>query len=155
MQREVLALNLQQLPPWLANSHVYHLNGTVEQLPDSSHRSPFLLEEDPAEQRCFTPEANVAYNFMVWHRAFVVVGMSFECETDKFLLNALSRVEDDLPIGESSWVIVNPDRTALQLSCSRIAAVLPRATVKSIPVTLQEWVGRGLPELQAWTAIAF
>ena len=118
LQREIQALNLTDQPPWSANTHVFHLNGTVEELPNNAHRSPFLLEQDPAAQRAAAPEANSAFGKMMWNQTFVVVGMSFECQTDKFLLTALGRVQDDLPIGESQWLVVNPDPAALTASCS-------------------------------------
>ena len=155
LQREILALNLDIQPTWMANSHVFHLNGTVEELEDNSHRSPFLLEEDPAAQRCFTPEANIVYNQMLWDRTFVVVGMSFECDTDKFLLSALSRAEDDLPIGESVWVVVNRNPEVLDISCSRIAQALSRAVVKDVCADFDCWLEHGLKELQECGAIAF
>ncbi len=148
LQREILALRLKAVPPWLANSHVYHLNGTVEKLLDNTRRSPFLLEEDQSSERCFTPEANVAYNFMIVHRMFVVVGMSFECETDRFLLKGLSRVEDDMPIGDSVWFVVNPDQRTLDRSCSAIQKALPRAEVKGLCKTFSDWIGEGMSELQ-------
>lgn len=150
LQREILDLRLKVLPSWLANSHVFHLNGTVENLPDNSNRSPFLLEEAFGTQRVETPEANIVYNQIIWDRTFVVVGMSFECETDRFLLLALGRAEDDLPIGESSWIVVNPNRTVLDLSCQRIEKVLPHASVKPVRGTLSEWLQSGPQELREW-----
>ena len=155
LQREIQALKLTALPSWLSNSHVHHLNGTVEELLDNAHRSPFLLEQDPGPQRVATPEANMAFEKMIWNRTFVVVGMSFECQTDKFLLSALGCVEDDLPIGESQWVVVNPDRATLTASCSRLQQVMPRADVKGISTTLAEWLDAGVPELRARGAVAF
>jgi len=155
LQREILNLQLKVQPSWLANSHVSHLNGTIENLPDNAHRSPFLLEEDPPEQRCFTPEANAAYNRMIWRSVFVVVGMSFECATDRFLLSALSRVEDDLPIGEATWTILNPDDAALQSACDRIQAALPFARVHGVRTTLEMWLVDRMPTLQAEGAVAF
>jgi len=155
LQREILALPMKVQPPWLANSHVFHLNGTVEDLPDNSNRSLFLLEEDSGTQRTATPEADIVYNQMTWDRTFVLVGMSFECETDRFLLLALGRVEDDLPIGESSWVVVNPDRNVLGLSCQRLQKALPRASVKPVCATLSEWVQNGPQELRQWGILAF
>ena len=157
LQREILNLGLTVLPSWLANSHVFHLNGTVEDLRDNSHRSPFLLEEDSGTQRVQTPEANMVYNQMIWDRYFVVVGMSFECETDRFLLRALGRVQDDLPIGESSWIVVNPDQTALDSSCQRLKKVLPHALVSVSPVraSLREWLQCNTQELKEWGTIAF
>lgn len=155
IQREIESLELKVLPSWLSNSHVYHLNGTIEELDNNEHRSPFLLEEDPSNQRCFTPEANSAYNHMIWDRTFVVVGMSFECETDKFLLNALGRVENDLPIGESTWIVVNRNSNAVSLSCSKIQGFLPRATAVGVCTDFNSWVDSGLPELQELGAISF
>ncbi len=155
LQREIQSLNLEVQPHWMANSYVFHLNGTVEDLGDNSNRSPFLLEEDPASQRCFTPEANIAYNQMLWDRTFVVVGMSFECATDKFLLSALNRAEDDLPIRESVWVMVNRNKSALDISCARIEKALPRATVKQVCAEFNNWLESGMKELQECGAIAF
>lgn len=155
LQREILNLRLSVLPSWLANSHVFHLNGTIENLPDNSNRSPFLLEEDSGTQRMNTVEANIVYNQMIWNRHFVVVGMSFECETDQFLLKALGRVEDDLPIGESSWIVVNPNTTALNESCQRIAHVLPHASVTPVSATLNDWLQSGTQELRKWEHLSF
>jgi hypothetical protein len=154
LQREILSMGLTQLPTWMDNSHVFHLNGTAEDLPDNSNRSPFLLEEDPSTQRCFAPEANVAFNAMMWNRHFVVCGMSYECATDKFLLHRLGQVEDCLPIGESSWIVVNPDKAAADLCGSRIAGALPRADVVTVHCGLTKWIADGAKELRGFGAIA-
>ena len=154
LQREILALDFDVQPDWLAESHVFHLNGTVEELDFKPYRSPFLLEEDPANQRTSAPEANIAFTHMSWDRTFVVVGMSFECETDKFLLTALNHVEDDLPIGESTWIVVNPDSTVLASSCSSIASALPRASVQCVCDDFTGWIDSDLPELQECGAIS-
>lgn len=69
-------------PAWLADSHVFHLNGTIEDPSDHPFRSPFMLPEDPHHQRAWTPEANIALNKVIWQGMIVVVGMSFECATD-------------------------------------------------------------------------
>lgn len=155
LQREILAMGLTMQPPWLANSHVFHVNGTVEVLPDNSNRSPFLLEEDRVGQRIFTPEANIAYTHMIWQRTFVVVGISFECETDRFLLSALNRVESDLPIGESTWFLVNCNVQSLAVSAERISRALPRAKVKPIPATFEAWLAARFPELQTHGVLGF
>jgi hypothetical protein len=78
LQCEIDGLGLTTQPQWLTSTHVFHVNGTVEILPDNSNRSPFLLEEDRAAHRHFTYEANSAYTRMIWSRTFVVVGVSFE-----------------------------------------------------------------------------
>ena len=153
LQREIQLLDLEAQPSWMDNSHVFHLNGTVEELEDNSNRSPFLLEEDPVSQRCFTPEANIVYNQMLWDRTFVVAGMSFECDTDKFLLNAINRVEDDLPIGESLWIVVNRNQKTLENSCAKIEHALPSATVKKVCADFKSWLDSGVQELQKCGAI--
>ena len=155
LQREIQALNLDIQPVWMATTHVFHLNGTVEKFVNNSFRSPFLFEEDSVDQRCFTPEANDVYNKMLWDRVFVVVGMSFECDTDKFLLNALSRVQNDSPIGESVWVVVNRNPQILKISRSRIAQALPRAEVKGVCADFDCWLEKGMKELQECGVIVY
>jgi len=107
------------------------------------------LEDDPAEQRTETVEWNTAFRLMTWERVFVVVGMSFECQTDRFLLRHLNGVQDDLPIGESLWVIVNPDRSALDCVSSRIQKALPGAMVTPVCNTFSRWHESGYPGLEA------
>jgi hypothetical protein len=137
-------------PGWLhpgAGSHVYHLNGTVEA--GTQHRSCFLLEDDPGPQRVQTTEANCAFNFMICERTFVVVGMSFECETDKFLLTQLNKVEEWMPIGESHWIIVNPNGETSEGVCARIREVLPAAHVESVKSEFAAWCHAECPNLKA------
>lgn len=149
LQREIFNLNLKVLPTWLDSSHVFHVNGTVELLKDNSQRSPFLLEDDLPEQRTRTHEANRAYNSMLWGDLFVVIGMSFECQIDKFLLHAINNAEDEMPIGESFWIIVNPDETTLNESACRIEKALPRGSIAKIQKKFSEWIVDGMPELVA------
>jgi hypothetical protein len=155
LQREILALGHTVQPPWCAETHVYHLNGTVEQLPDNSRRSAFVLESDPPHARIATTEGDIAFNKFIWNQTFVVVGMSFECDVDKYLLSALQRVEDDLPIGESYWIVVNPNVEALSATCARLQAALARATIVSTASTFGAWLRAQVPELQSRGAIAF
>lgn len=155
LQREILALGHKVQPPWSAETHVYHLNGTVEDLPNNSQRSAFVLESDPPQARVRTVEGNIAYNKFIWSQTFVVVGMSFECDVDKYLLSALNRVEDDLPIGESFWVVVNPNAEALDITCARLQASLPRARIVKREATFRTWLNAQLPELQSLGVLAF
>jgi len=126
LQREISNLALVEKPRWLSNSHVYHINGTVENLHDNSQRSPFLLESDEPERRVQTTEANEAFDHMSIGQTFVVIGMSFECEMDKFLLASLNRIEDDMPIGSSNWFIINPNTEAMNKTAQSIKNALPR-----------------------------
>lgn len=155
LQREILSLGHKVQPPWCAETHVYHLNGTVEDLPDNSQRSAFVLESDSLRARVATTEGNIAYNKFIWSQTFVVVGMSFECQVDKYLLSALNRVEDDLPIGESLWIVLNPDPDALSATCAQLHVALPRAKIVSSATTFRAWLDTQLPQLQSRGAIAF
>jgi hypothetical protein len=155
LQREVLDHVNKVKPSWIAETHVYHLNGTVENLPDNSPRSEFVLESDPPQVRIATNEGDIAYNKFVWSQTFVVVGMSFECEVDKYLLSAIKQVEDDLPIGDSCWIVLNPSASALSATCSRLRDVLPRAKIISRVSTFRDWLDAKLPELQSWGALDY
>ena len=106
------------------------------------------MEDDPPELRTQTVEGNYAFNLMIWARVFVVVGMSFECETDKFLLFHLNRVQDHLPIRGSRWIIVNPDKSALGCVCKRIQKALPGANVVQVCRTFSHWQQEGYPGLE-------
>jgi hypothetical protein len=81
--------------------------------------------------------------------------MSFECDVDKYLLSALQRVEDDLPIGESYWIVVNPSADALSATCERLQAALPRAKIVGNASAFGAWLRARVPELVARGAIAF
>lgn len=155
LQREILALGHRVQPPWCAETHVYHLNGTIEDLRDNSRRSEFVLESDPPHARVATIEGNIAYNKFIWSQTFVVVGMSFECEVDKYLLSALRRVEDDCPIGDSLWIVLNPNTDALSATCARLQVALPNAEIVGSVTTFRAWLDAQVPELQSRGAIAF
>jgi len=149
LQREILRLSLSKLPAWLSETHVFHLNGTVETSDDDSNRSPFLLETDPPEQRIGAVEANIAFNHMIWQRMFVIVGISFDCEMDKSLLWAFSGVQDDMPIGESRLIIVNRNRQALDDVSNSIQRALPQTSIAKVCAPFQDWIAEGMPELGA------
>lgn len=147
LEKEIFNLNFKALPKWLCSSFVYHLNGTIEELPDNSNRSPFLLETDKHSERKKTVEANIAFNKISWQQFFIVVGVSFACEMDKYTLSMLQSVEDDLPIGESYWIILNPKEEQLNETARIIQGYLPRAKFYLIKEEFGKWVESGLPEL--------
>ena len=155
LQREILNFKLKMVPRWLRDSHVFHINGTAEVLEDNSNRSFLVLEDDPPEKRVSTLEANLAFDQMIWGQLFVVVGMSFECQIDKFLLTALNRVQDDLPIGESKWLIVNSNEDVLTQSAERIRNALPRGMIVKVKKKFELWVNNNMPELQEEGVFAF
>lgn len=154
IQKEINKLPLRTLPEWLADSHVYHLNGTVERDNNIEFRSEIILEEDPSHQRCVTPEANSAFNKVLWDQLFIVIGMSFECETDKSLLHHIGKTRDEMPIGESSWIIVNRNSSALEASCSRIQISLPNSKIIPVHTDIASWIKNGMPELESHGAIS-
>jgi len=155
LQREVLKLGHLKQPEWSAETHVYHLNGTVEELADNSRRSLFILETDSSELRTSSTEANIAFTKISWNKTFVVVGMSFECEADKFLLSSFARIQDDLPIGDSEWIIVNPLASTLDITAKRVQAALPHSRVRQVQATFADWIEAQTPELQACGALRY
>lgn len=146
LEREVNSACPTDCPPWLESSYVFHLNGTVEDPPDSSRRSCFLLESDSVATRVAKLESNLAFASMKWSDCFVVVGMSFECATDNSLLTALGGAP--LPVEGSHWIVLDPDRSALDTVCANIQSRLPNVTITRVPSGFAEWLGGGLPELQ-------
>ena len=155
LQREILNLGLKVKPQWCAGAHVHHLNGTVEETPDSSRRSEFVLETDTAQHRVTKNEGEIAFNKFIWSKTFVIVGMSFECEVDRYLFSALNRVEDNLPIGESSWIVVNPSKDVLEATRAHLREALPRAIIHCSAKTFRAWLHSGVPELQSRGAVTF
>jgi hypothetical protein len=147
LQQEILNLELEVRPSWLANSQVYHINGSIEVLENNSNRSPFILPNDLAVHRVRSHEAESVFEKMIWEKRFVVVGMAFECEADKFLFQALGRVEDDLPIGDSYWTIVNPDQKFLDQCKSLIQKNIPNAKIDCFAGTFDKWMICGMPQI--------
>ena len=92
---------------------------------------------------------DIAYNEMLGAKCVVVVGMSFECETDRFLLAAMHRAEDDVPLGEALVIVLNLDQAALDKVSKRIKASLPRAKIWPVRQSFEAWVDEGMPELRA------
>jgi hypothetical protein len=134
-------------PWWLTSSHVYHHNGNVQIPSGDSFRSPILLESDPQTARLPSPESDSAFQKLIYSRIFVVVGMSFECAVDRFLFKALRRVQDDCPVGESCWIVVNPNANVLKDTYSKILDALPAAAVCARAVSFGCWIRNNLQEL--------
>jgi hypothetical protein len=149
LQREIEEMGLSVTPHWLPETQVYHLNGTVEDFGDSNIRSPFLLETDSASMRKQTVEANVAFNHLIWQSYFIVIGMSFSCEMDRSFLSAISSVQDDLPIGESTWLIVNRSKDSLDMVALHLQTALPRAHISILQLDFNVWVNGPMEELKA------
>jgi len=152
LQREIKQLGLTATPRWLQETHVYHINGTVEEWPSAEKaqpplRSPFLLESDLPNQRLYASEVEQAVRYIIWRQAFVIVGMSFECAMDRAFLSALGSFEDDLPIGNSWWLIMNPNKEALQKVCARLQSAFPKSNYCIEPVGFNEWLREGMPQL--------
>jgi hypothetical protein len=134
-------------PWWLASSQVYHHNGTAETPPGDTFRSQLLLETDPQAARRLSPESDSAFEKLINSRLFVVVGMSFECAVDRFLFKALKHVQEDCPVGESCWIVVNPSTSTLRETHSNILDALPAATVCTLRTDFGSWLRSKLPEL--------
>ena len=133
-------------PRFLRNSQVvYHFNGTTER--ELKHGSSFLLETDIAGTRKATFEASEAFARLLWSQLIVVVGMSFECQSDRGLLGALREHEDKTPIGSALFILVEPCGEALEATCEKLAASFPRAYGLRVHSGFAEWLNSGMKEL--------
>jgi hypothetical protein len=155
IQESISEMKFKKLPRWLCDSHVSHVNGSIEDFGNKDLRSPFILERDSFDERKPSYEADDIFNKMLWGNIFCVVGMSFECESDRFLLHSLNRHEDNVPIGESTWFVLNPCKSDLDISSRRIKDALPNARVYKAPITLDQWIERGTQGLVSLGAFAF
>jgi hypothetical protein len=153
LEREIKEMGFWVTPHWLPDTTVYHLNGTVEDYEDSNYRSDFLLETDSASMRKQTVEANVAFNHLIWQTYFVVIGMSFSCKMDRSFFYALSRHQDNLPICNSNWLIVNRSQESLDIVASLIQDAVPRACISVLNADFAEWVNGPMKELQVLGAL--
>ena len=136
------------LPKWLESSHVFHLNGTIEEMENNQYRSPFLLPEDNVNRRYKTLEANKAFGRMLTARIFVVVGMSFKCIIDKSFLEMLGIFGNDMHVGESRWIVVNTEVEDAKLVCEKIKKALPSVTTVMVCENFRGWTNKKFPELQ-------
>lgn len=147
-QREILNLKITILPNWLISSHVFHLNGSIEEAHQGNkNRSPFLLESDHPKTRKDTLEVNQALNYMIWEKLFIIVGMSFQCQMDKALLYYLHLIEDQLPFGEAKWMILDSEEGILNKTCSIFKKSFPSASIIPIDKKFQDWIENGMPEI--------
>lgn len=151
LQRDVLDwidVNMPGHAPRFLSTHgmVYHLNGSVE--PGKfQNRSPFMLETDSASTRKATYEANQALNYLLWSTLVIVVGMSFECDMDRGLLATLRHHEDNVPLGNALFIIVEPNNETLESTYTKLAYCFPRASGIRVNKGLSEWIDGGMPEL--------
>jgi hypothetical protein len=106
-----------------------------------------MLETDSAGVRRATYEANQAFEYLLWSDLVVIVGMSFECQTDRGLLAALRAHEDNVPIGSALFLVVEPHKETLESTYAKLAACFPRAGGLRVHSGFAEWVDSGMPEL--------
>lgn len=120
----------------------------MEKLSNNAHRSPILLETDVEDARVASLESDKAFTSFVRSRVFVVVGMSFECAVDRFLFKALHRVQNEVPVGESHWIVVNPCTQSLQDTLYKLNTALPGATTSGSALRFDSWLNQKMPQLQ-------
>jgi len=133
--------------PHFLGTHVYHLNGTVEPS-ESINRSPFLLETYSASYRKQSYEANKAFNSLLWSSLVVIIGMSFECDSDNGLLAALHANEDNIPLGEALFVVIDPCGENLDNVGRKLSQYFPRAGQQLMNCGLDEWIDSDMLELK-------
>jgi hypothetical protein len=150
LQREV-DRRFVVVPRWLRDSQVFHFNGTVEARLDNSQRAPFVLEDDPPAVRAETfqtLEGRLGFDQLAVGHVIVVVGMSFECEPDKFLVKYLNRYPNRVN-DKSNWIIVNPEEIVLAEVRGLILGKVPGATVECVSRKFKDWQAAQCLELQA------
>lgn len=153
LQKELNNLQLKIAPKWLPNTHVAHLNGSVENWGDSIQRSEILLETDAASKRKWSLEANKAYNEIIWQKLIIVAGISFRCPADQRFLNALKIVEDDLAVGEAKWIIVNSNLNELERMESLLMNKFSQCQVILVHQDFGSWVSQGCMHLKKLSVI--
>jgi len=149
LQNELLSLceSKEAVPDAFGmNSHVYHLNGSVEDTPEDL-RSKILLESDKPELRKVWFESNEAFNTILESNVFVVVGMSFECVIDRYTLAALGHHGTEMPVASSNWLLVNPDREQAEKVSGEISRYLPNTKFRFVNEGFKEWINGGAKEL--------
>lgn len=149
LQREIIRLGLTMVPHWLSETHVFHLNGTVESTASSKNpglRAPFLLERDSAHDRTPSKEFSYALQTLSWRQHVIVIGVSFSCVTDQAFLAILRSVET-LPVASARWHVVDPSLQFGATVRDRITAALPGSKVTLSTIGFAEWVTQGMPEL--------
>jgi hypothetical protein len=83
----------------------------------------------------------------VWRQAFVVVGMSFACPTDRAFLANLGSI--DLPVGFAWWLVINRDADAARNVAMLIQSALPQALVTYVATRFEDWIKDGMRQLIA------
>lgn len=148
LQREINNIITDKTcPPWLLDSHVFHLNGSVEKWDDGRHRTPIALPDDKERIGASSLEFSKAMNFLVSTRLFVVIGLSFSCKVDIRLIEFLKPYEDEMPFGEGRYLIVNNYQQDLDHLGNIIKNNFPRADVVKIASDFKSWVNAQCPNL--------
>lgn len=130
---------------WLRDTYVSHLNGSVSRNTNPDFHSDFLLEDDPRGSRREKPQSNMIYNRILVSAYFVILGMSFECQTDASLLRAVQSA--DMRAQRGTWLLVNPSRSSLEQSCSTVKTAMPACRILPVQRGMVEWIEEGLPDL--------
>lgn len=145
LEREITFRISNTCPVWIVDSHVFHLNGSIEKEEESNvspllQKSDFLLPSDLPSRRRKAVESNYIFNSLLWTKKIVVVGISFECSLDKGFLGALSQCEDETRIGEATWVLINKCRSTLEQIKENILKSFRASKVISVHKGYEEWV---------------
>ncbi len=91
---------------------------------------------------------------MIVQKLFILVGISFACRMDQAFLNALSALEDDLQIGDATWIVVNPSAKETKAVATLLCpARFPSGKVLEVNQGFGEWVVSGCPELKQFDVL--
>lgn len=153
LQREINNLDevkySRNLPKYLRNSWVDHLNGSADrERKDNLRTCRIVLETDSPEERSESLEFNLAMSGIAWSMVLkIVVGLSLNYKIDQSLFFLLNNIEDTHPIGESAWLIINPEKNDLNKVDEIIKRNFPRGYTKPIETSFKRWLKKGMPEL--------
>lgn len=138
LQREISSKNYTALPSWLEDSHVFHLNGSIEKWGDARYRSPVLLPDD--NNRRDSLEFQKVMALIQWERFFVIVGVSFKYKVDQQIIELLRPHEDNLPFGDGKYLIIDTCQEGLDRLESIIKQNFPRAEVIKVKDDFKSWI---------------
>lgn len=147
LQREVDNIIVDNaIPAWLVESHVFHLNGSIEKRGNAQHRPPIIFPDDEKRTGLQTLEFSRAMNEFVWGTFFIIIGLSLQCKVDEQILKLLKPDEDNLPFGEGKYLLINNSLEDLDRLASGIKKYLPAARIIPKQVDFKSWIKNAVSE---------
>lgn len=125
------------------DSQVRHLNGSIDS-PDDQWSAHIILRKDTIGSRKLSPELNTGLSELAIAKIVVIVGVSLAYGVDQALFNTLSACADEMPIGDTYFLIIDLSPSAV---AEKLRGLFRTAIVQPITIGFGDWVGKGMPEL--------